>query len=209
MKKYIDSLQKSLSNMKKHTLLIIIGGVFLLAGIVLYNGRGSQTIYYINSKLSVDEAKALIIDRTKSIMDLYEKVDDTFTVDKKAVSSDEADDKNQYVKVTNYDTVVDSIYSEKGKIELEEIMFNKKAFVEKKEDGIYLLSQIPSDNSYLNSAIVVDNISIKEDEVSASVMFTSDNVDLENINYFVYQKDIKLTKIDDKWLVDTFIYPNV
>ena len=206
MKKYVDSLKKSLSNMKKHTLLIIIGGVFLLAGIVLYNGRGSQTIYYINSKLSKEEATALILDRTKSIVDMYENIDDTFTVDKTKNKEDEED---QYVKVKDYEKVVDNIYSEKGKIELEEIMFNKKAFVEKKEDGVYLLSQLPSDNSYLKCSIAINNVIVKEDVITGSVLFTSDSIDKDNIDYYVYQKDIKLTKIDDKWLVDTFIYPNV
>ncbi len=210
MKKYVLELKKNILNMKKHTLLIIVGGILLLTGFLLYNNHKPQTIYYYDSKLTQDEAKALIIDKTKTIMDLYEKVDDSFKIEKKEISDEEQkEDPNLYVKVSNYDNVIDEIYSEKGKIELESIKFNQKSFIEKKEDGIYILSKIPNDNSYLDSSIVVDNIRIKEDEIKALVSFESDKIDKDNITYNIYEKDITLVKIDDKWLVDTFIYSNV
>ena len=206
MKKNTFDLKKSLLNMKKHTLLIIIGGVFLLTGMILYNGREQTVYYYVDSKLTKDEARALILDRTKTIVDLYEKVDESFSVEK-ANSQEETED-NKYLKALNYDQVVDSIYTENGKEELESIKFDKTSFVEKKDDGVYILSSIPDNNSYVDCAVSIDDIIVKEDTITASVSFTSDSIDKENITYYIYKKDIKLVKEDDNWLIDTFIYSN-
>ena len=201
--------------MKKYTLLIIIGGIFLIGGIILYNGKKDQIIYYTIYEMSKEEAKALVVDKTKLIMDIYENVNETFKVEenKKIEETPETEEKEntseEYVKVSNYDDVVNSLFTEKGKEELEGIKFNDKLFVSKKDDVTYILSKIPSNNSYLTSSIFVDNITITDDKVKATVSFTSDKVDNDSINYYVYEKDIILVKIDDKWFVDTFMYPNV
>ena len=202
--------------MKKYTLLIIIGGIFLIAGIILYNGKKDQPIYYTVYSMSQDEAKALIIDKTKLIMDLYENISESFIVENNTKNEETPEEENkekdildEYVKVSNYDDVVNSLFTENGKTELESIKFKDKAFVLKKDDGTYILSKIPSDNSYLNSSIFVDDVKITDDQVKALVSFSSDKVDSERIDYYIYEKDIILVKKDDKWFVDTFMYPNV
>lgn len=195
-------MKKFALNIKKHTLFIIIGGLFLISGMILYKGKGSSPIYYVDNKMTKEEAKSLIIEKTKNIMDIYENIDNTFSVSKN--NSEE----HEYIEVSNYDEVVDSIYTEKGKEELETIKFDNKQFVDKKEDGVYLL-KIPSKNSYLKSTITLDNISIKDDIVKANVSFTSDVVNSDAITYYIYEKDITLIKKDDKWFVETFMYPNV
>ena len=200
-------MKKLSLDLKKHTLLIIIGGLLLVIGVILYNGKKTETYYYVESKMTQDEAKAIIIDKTKTIMDLYEKPNDTFSLDKKGSTTEEESD--NYVKVLNYDEVIESLYTGNGIAELESTMFNKQSFVNRKDDGVYILSSIPSDNSYLNCSIVVSNILIKDETIKATVSFTRDNVDKDNINYYVYEKDIVLVKKDDSWLIDTFKYSNV
>ena len=111
--------------------------------------------------------------------------------------------------VNNYDAVLKEIYTEKGISELETIKFGQDSFVKKEEDKVYLLKSIPQNNSYLNSTVSVEIKSNTLKEIEAVVSFSSDSTDANDIlTYYVYEKNIKLIKNDDKWYVDTFVYTN-
>ena len=207
--------------MNKHTLLIIAGGIFLIGGLILSMGRkNEQVIYYVDSTLSLDEATSLIVEKTKNIMDIYENQNDIFIIDSSNDSSSKKDDEDTeeavqepvelYVKVTNYDEVVDDIFTKDGKTELESIEFNKNTFVSKEENDTYVLKEIPEDNKYSNCSISVGDVTILSDKISAKVSFTRDELDESNtLVYYVYEKDIEIIKDNDKWLVNSFNYPNV
>ena len=208
--------------MKKHIILIILGGALLMIGIILSFNRKSNVIYYFDEvELSQEEANSLILEKTRSIVDIYENKEKTFKIveDKKEEAEQETlegeetpkeETLNEYIKAIDYNEVVKKLFTEKGIKELEETRFNEKNFVDKKEDGsIYLLNTIPSDNSYLNCSITIKDIIVNLDEIKATVTFSKDLIDKDdNLTYYVYEKKIELIKKDDVWLVDTFIYTN-
>lgn len=195
--------------MKKYTLLIIIGGLFLIAGVVLSFNKKKNVIYiYDDASLSQDEAYSLIIEKTKQIIDIYENQNSTFEIVEEP--NEDNTEIKEYLKVNNYEEIIKKIFNDNGIEELETIKFNDKKFIEKKEDGIYILSTIPKDNLYSNTSISVSNIVITLDNIKATVSFTRDEVDKDDIlTYYIFEKGIELVKNDDKWLVKSFNYANV
>ena len=215
--------------MKKHILLIIIGAFLLVIGVVLFSmKKNDQVIYYYETTLSRDEAISLITDKVRNIIDIYENKEEVFSindveknVDNKETESGNSEEtatktednktQDEYVLVKNYKEIVDNMYAKKGISELENIKFKGKNFVKKNEEtnDVFLLRSIPSDNSYIDCAISVDNVDIKEDSIEANVVLSTSKVDKDNhLTYYVYEKKIKLTKQDDSWLVESFIYNN-
>lgn len=208
--------------MKKHSLLIIIGSVLLVVGISLtFIKKKENNTNYVEQDITKEEAYALVLEKTKNVIELYEKVDSSFKVVNEKTPSEDEEEKekkeeqeskedNPYVKVSNYNDVVSALYTEKGIKELETIKFNKQLFVDKKDEDIYLLKEIPDENKYSNSTILIDDIKIKDnEEISAKVTFSSDGLDKEdNLTYYLYEKNIKLVKDNDRWLIDSFIYSN-
>lgn len=210
--------------MKKHIVLIILGGALLMIGIILSFNKKNEIIYYYDEvELSQEEASSLILEKTRNIVDIYENKDNTFKlVEEKKEEPQEPQDTpegeevpkddtpSEYVKASDYEEVVNKLFTEKGIKELEGIKFGDKSFVNKQEDGsIYLLRTIPSDNSYLNCSISIKDILVNLDEIKATVTFSKNTIDKkDNLTYFVYEKSIDLIKKDDNWLVNSFVYTN-
>ena len=207
--------------MKKHIVLIILGGALLMIGIILSFNKKNNIIYYFDEvELSQEEASELILEKVRNIIDVYENKETTFKlVEEKKEEPQEVpegeeipqdDTPSEYVKVSNYDDVLKKLFTEKGITEIEELKFNEKLFVDKKEDGsIYLLRTIPTENSYLNCSISIKDIVITLDEIKAIVTFSRNTIDQnDNLTYYVYEKNIDLIKKDDNWLVNTFVYTN-
>lgn len=216
----MKGLKINLSNMKKHNLLVLAGGLLLIMGILLTFNKKGQTIEYIYEEVALtkEEAEALIIDKVKSIIDLYEKPTEVFSVeapDNSETIENSEDNKEEkanqfYTKVNNYDEIVDELYTEEGKKELETIKFGEDLFVRKNEEEIAVLSKIPSNNSYINKSMTVSDIIVKLHDINATVSFVSDSLGEDGtLNYYVYEKKITLMKKEDKWLVNTFKYTNV
>ena len=211
--------------MKKHVLLIILGGILLISGLVLSLNKKKTVIYYTEEVLSKEQASNLVIEKTKSIIDIYENQEDTFKVVKKIktpeipkedvpegeeieIPTEQVND--LYIEVKNYDEIIDEIYSKAGKEELEKIAFSNNLFVKKDNDTIYVLKEIPSNNKYSTSSITVSDVAVTLDTVKAKVSFTRDEVDsADTLTYYVYEKDIVLVKDNNKWLVESFNYLNV
>lgn len=190
--------------MKKGKLLIIVGGVLLVIGTLLFVTKKEKKIIYnyVEEKLSKEDAIILIKGKVNILVDLYENVEKTFNT----TLENESDN---YLLVNNYDEVIKSIYTESGIKELESIKFLDNIFVKKEDEKIYLLKTIPKDNSFLNSLVSVDIKSNTLKRIEAVVSFSSDALDSDGIlNYYVYEKNIVLVKDDNKWLVDSFIYNN-
>ena len=100
--------------MKKHTLLIIIGGLFLIIGIIYSFGKKKENItYQENTNLTQEEASSLVLEKTREIIDLYENPKETFMLDR------EINEESDYLNVLNYDTIVYNMYTEKGIKEIE------------------------------------------------------------------------------------------
>lgn len=191
--------------MKKYTLLIIIGGLFLMIGIIFSFGKKKESApYQENTNLTQEEAYSIILEKTRAIVDMYENPRDKFMLDR------EIDEESDYLNVLNYDAIVYNMYTEKGIKELEKIKFENKSFVKKENDEVYILKMIPDDNKYSNCAISISNISVNVDEIKATVTFSRNEIDQNDVlTYHVYEKNIELIKKDNKWLINTFIYSNV
>jgi len=190
--------------MKKSYIFIIVGVLLLVGGISLYVGTMEKPpVVQDNLLLSMDEAKNLISEKVNHLIKVYENTSQVFDV----TVIDENDSKVN--KINNYSEVIDTIFTENGKKEFENITFGKKKFVSKDDNGVYFLSSIPLDNSYLNSSIVLTEIDIKEDKISGIVTFTDSVVgDDDALNYYVIYKNITLVKVNDAWLIESFLYSN-
>lgn len=190
--------------MKKGKLLIIVGGILLVAGVILFTLKKEKpvTYSYIEEKLSVDDAISLIKEKVNSIVDIYENKEKVFNT---TLENEE----DIYLLVSNYDMILKDIYTENGINELETIKFGSNSFVKKENDKVYLLKTIPENNSYLNSTVSVEIKSNNLTDIEGIVSFSSNSIDSADVlTYYVYAKKIKLIKVDDKWYVDTFIYTN-
>ena len=201
--------------MKKYTLLIALGGFLLIAGIILSMNKKGGTTYYYEKELTTDEATALILEKVKNVVDVYENPKTIFNVvnNKSKEPNDEEEmpqeDTNEYLNISNYDEVIDNLYTEKGKKELESIKFKEKLFVDKKDDSVSILSSIPKSNSYLSSSITISDVKVNSEEIKATVTFSRDELKSDDVlTYYVYEKNMVLIKNEDKWLIDTFIYTN-
>ena len=116
---------------------------------------------------------------------------------------------NEYIKINNYEEVIKDIFAEEGIEELEKIEFEGKKYIEKREDGVYVLSSIPLRNRFSDSSISVSISMNVLEEVKAVVSFTSDEIDDKDVLiYHIYEKNIDLVKKDDKWLIKSFNYSN-
>lgn len=191
--------------MKKYALLIIVGGLFLMIGVILSFNKKKDVIYYVDEdNMTEEEVTSLIMEKTKTIVELYENSKNTFKL------SEEQDEESEYLVITNYDEVVDKLYTEKGKTELENIKFNNKNFITKNEDKVYVLKTLPESNLYSDCSISISNVNYNKDEIKAVVSFTKNNVDNNDVlTYYVYEKNIELILKDNKWLINTFIYSNI
>lgn len=203
--------------MKKHMLLIIFGGILLISGLVLSLNKKKNIIYITESLLSQEEATNLVAEKIKNVMDIYERQSDIFNVvtenntvvENQEEQTDLPVQEDLYIKVSNYDEVVDKLFSKEGKEELEKITFNNNPFVKKAENDVYILKEIPISNQYSNSSISVGDVYINTDEVKATIAFTSDAIDSNDvINYYIFEKQIEIVKVDDKWVVKSFNYLN-
>lgn len=197
--------------MKKYTLLIIAGGIFLVLGVILSMLKKNEVFYiYEETKLSQEEATALIIEKVKNVMDVYEKHKDIFNVVEVTNQEENTEESNnEYIKINNYEEVIKDIFTEEGIEELEKIEFEGKKYIEKREDGVYVLSSIPLRNRFSDSSISVSISMNVLEEVKAVVSFTSDEIDDKDVLiYRIYEKNIDLVKKDDKWLIKSFNYSN-
>ena len=197
--------------MKKYTLLIVAGSIFLVLGVILSMLKKNEVFYiYEETKLSQEEATALIIEKVKNVMDVYEKQKDIFNVVEVTNQEENIEESNnEYIKINNYEEVIKDIFTEEGIEEIEKIEFEGKKYIEKREDGVYVLSSIPLRNRFSDSSISVSISMNVLGEVKAVVSFTSDEIDDKDVLiYHIYEKNIDLVKKDDKWLIKSFNYSN-
>ncbi len=221
--------------MKNKKNIIYIGIVFIVLGIVLFvTSKPKEEVHIDNNpKLSNDEAKVLVNDMVKKVINVYENPKEVFEVEeeKEEPEVDENGEKlpegvkivekdgikyheiivKDYIVVKDYDSKINALFTEKGINELEKTVFNKKSFVKKEEDKISILIEIPTDNQYINSNISVDKVEVKEEEITATVTLTTyklSDTDSDELEFYVIVKNIKLVKKNDVWFVDSFPYLN-
>ena len=191
--------------MKKY-LPIILGFLFLVAGLYLYSGHSSVPLLVAdNLMLTKDEAVSVLGDTIIDVIKVYESPTSIFEIE-----TETREDGTIISNVKNYQDVISGIFSEKGISELESTKFSGKNYVIKENDFVYFLNEIPLENRYINSKIKIDMVNIKEKEITAQVILSSSSLDKEGIiNYYVINKDIKLVSVEDKWLVEEFKYSNI
>ncbi len=221
-------MKKKTKTISKNTLLIVVGFIFLISGCILttmQSGNKEQPIYIDpDAVLSNEEASSLINDLVGKVVNLYEKKEGFTAVleppkeeneEEKEEPTKEKKDKeketteeNPYLEVSNYEEVVKALYTEDGIKELESIKFNKKEFIKKEDDKVFILKEIPEDNQFINSKIEISKIEAKKDSITAVVQFTKYGLIDDDVTYYVITKSIKLVKQDNKWLIFSFRYEN-
>lgn len=218
--------------MKKKTLILVVGIVFLLSGGIIFwqmKGRNSnnQIEQPKSSVLSTEQAKSLVNDIVKNVIGVYENQSKTFKVsdvvtniEESSASGEKTDEKkndkensenefSDYYIVSNYNEIVKNIFTDNGIKELESTIFDKKNFVLKQDGNIYILKDIPQDNKYADSNVTLGNFEIKEDSISCDVTFSTYGLQEDDtLSYYIYVKNIKLVKKDNSWFVDSFSYKN-
>lgn len=207
--------------MKKNTLVIIIAiVVFGLLAVFYVNNmkkNNNNVIYYetANSNdLTEGQAKVIIDEKVKAIMNLYEKPLETFDVEKtesdmsfdNIINGKELNELDYYYKVTNYTDIVKELYTENGVKELESTKFGDKAFIKRDNNSVYVLKTLPASNKYIGSNIAYYGIKFNSQVIVASIRVTKYDMVDDVINYYIVDKTIKIVKIDDKWYVESFVY---
>lgn len=191
--------------MKKKALICILAGILLIAtGYILYSSKtGNINVTNSNSELTRDEAVSIMNNVIKDVIKVYENPSEIFDT-----VLEEVDGKSLY-KINNYSDVVDKLFTEKGRKQLENTVFSTGEFFTKNEEIIYFMKDIPIDNQYSTSKITIDNVSIKEDKLSCEVTLSNYVVDSEDvISYYVIVKSLTIIKVEDNWLIDEFKYNN-
>lgn len=214
-------MKKKTKTISKNTLLIVVGFIFLISGCILttMQGKNKEQPIYIdpNAVLTNEEANSLINDLVGKVINLYEKKEGFTIVEEQPKEENkeeqnkeqkEKQEENPYIEVSNYDEVIKALYTEDGIKELESTKFNKKDFVKKEEDKVYILKDIPEDNQFINSKIEVSKIDVKKESIIAVVQFTKYGLIDDDVTYYVITKNIKLVKQDNKWLISSFAYAN-
>lgn len=227
-----------MKKIKNSTLLMAAGGLFLVVGIVLLITQKHNTYVAPTPSevLSQEEAVALINDTTNRIIEIYENPTATFTiVEPKKIEKDEPTEEPKedteevkkeneelpvkeevvedphpgYYEVSDYDKVIDAIFTENGKKELEATKFDDKEFVIKDEDGrVFILKEIPSENRYKGNNSSVGTTKILKESITSELTITAYGLDEDMLTYYVILKNIQLVKKDNEWLVDSFYYTN-
>lgn len=213
-------MKKKTKSISKNTLFIIVGLMFFISGCILTTmlGKNDEQPIYVDSNrtLSNEEANSLISEMVGKAINLYEKKEGFNTIleppkedseeNKEGQTKENVDD--SYIEVSNYDEAVKTLYTEEGIKELESTVFNKKAFVKKEEDKVYILKNIPEDNVLVNSRISVNKMDIKKDSITAEVQFTKYGLIDDTVTYYIITKNITLIKEENNWLISSFAYAN-
>jgi len=205
---------------KKNTLIIIVAVIvfgFFAFYYVNNMKKKDNVVFYEtadNNDLNEGQARVIIDEKVKTIMNLYEKPSDTFNIEKtnsnmnfdSIVNEKVPTELDDYYKVTNYEEVVKELYTENGIKELENAKFGDKPFIKKENDAIYVLKNLPKNNKYIGSNIAYYGIKFNNQTVVGGIRVTKYDLIDDVINYYIVDKAIKLVKKDDKWLVDSFVY---
>ena len=191
--------------MNKKALICVVAGLMLImTSYTLYNSKTSKVnTNNTNTELTRDDAISIMNDVITDIIKVYEKPDEVFET-----SIEEIDGKTLY-KINNYSSVINKMFTKRGKNQLEDTVFSNGNFTIEKDDEIYFMMDIPEENRYKTSKITIDNVSIKEDKISC-VATLSNYIENEEgiISYYVIEKNLTIVKDKDNWLVDNFQYNN-
>lgn len=191
--------------MNNKALICVVAGLLLImTSYTLYNSKTSKVnTNNTNTELTRDDAISIMNDVITDIIKVYEKPDEVFET-----TIEEIDGKTLY-KINNYSSVINKMFTKRGKNQLEDTVFSNGNFTIEKDDEIYFMMDIPEENRYKTSKITIDNVSIKEDKLSC-VATLSNYIENEEgiISYYVIEKNLTIVKDKDNWLVDNFQYNN-
>lgn len=110
--------------MKKSLVLIVLGVLLISIGFFMYANKPPKEINNNDDvMLSRDEAINIMSQLINNVIKVYEKPSEVFDVS-------QVEDTN-IIKINNYTETVSSIFSDKGILQLENIMFNESKFITK------------------------------------------------------------------------------
>ena len=183
--------------------LLVIAALCIVTSVYLFTSNKKEP--YIppveEKKITNEEAVGIANEIIQSILIIYENPKASFN------SKEEADGR---ILVRNYDEVIGGLFSVNGKLELEQVKFNDKNFVEKKEAGTYILVDIPEDKIYSTWQMTTKNYYITKNNIELEVTFGKSIInDDKEMTISSMTINMKLVNIDRKWLVDSFNYNNL
>lgn len=184
--------------MKKEKLIFIIGIFFLLYGVILFLTNNKKVVLKEESVFTDVEAIEIVKNKIEGVLNIYENPSSVFKV---------KDSSNElYYIAEDYNEVIKNKVSDKYIKEIEKTKINNKVLIKKNNDEILILKPIA------NMKYALDNLSVElktysEKEISGIIkLFNYKLNEKDEIEYLIYEKDIKLIKNGDFWLIDEFIY---
>jgi len=180
--------------------IMVIAALCIIAAVYIFTSPNKEPYIppAIEKKLTNEEISGIVNELMLKVFAIYE--------DPKSNFSGEEEDNNQ-ILVYDYETVVNSIFSENGKKELEKVKFDGKNYVEKKDDGIYIMANIPENKKYSEWQINTKDYYMNGGNISLFIIFGK-NTMLENGEMSITSKtvELKIIKSEDAWLVDSLNY---
>ena len=184
-------------------IMLVVAALCITTSLYIFTSPNKERYVppVIEPKLTEEEARGVVKDVINSVFEIYENPKSHF------MGEEEQD--NQ-IFVHDYSEVINNVFSKNGKKELEQVKFDDVNFVDKKEDGIYILANIPEDKKYSEWQLTTKDYYIAESYVTLIATFGKSTM-LENGGMSIKSMTIemKIVKSKDKWLVDSFNYNNL
>ena len=181
-------------------IIMVIAALCIVVAIYLFTSPNKEPYIppVVEKKLTNEEISGIVNETLLKVFDIYENPKSHFAGE---------EEENNQILVHDYETVVDNIFSANGKKELEKVKFDGKNFVEKKDDGIYIIANIPDDKKYSEWQVNTKDYYMNGGYISLFVIFGK-NTMLENGEMSIVSKTIemKIVKSEDAWLVDSLNY---
>lgn len=191
-------MKKGLMNKKILSLIFISLGIILLAtGTMMAQRKPKIVVKNQESLLSRDEAVSLMKEKLTELIKVYERPNEFFLIEEIEGT----------LVLKNYNEKITSLLTENGIKQLEEMTFEGKKYITKKNEEISLLKEIPDDNRFSNSNMTINNVVIEKNQITSAVSFSSYKMqDNNEISYYVITKNLTIVKSDDDWKIENFNY---
>lgn len=185
--------------MKKSHFYLLLGILFLVAGIYLYTTKKEPVRYYEEESLTREQAVSTMKTLIEDVILIYEKPEEFFETEKQ---------ENGTIKIVNYDNAIKKVFTENGIKEFENTKFNGVNYITKEEE-VHINTTVPIDDKLYGSNMTFDKYSPTGTKVTFEVTFTSDMLDSNNeVTYKMMTKNITMLKVDSNWYIESFIYNN-
>lgn len=190
-------------NEKIGMILLVMSALCIVSSVYLFTDPNKEPYIppAVEKRMTNEEADGIANEIITNIFAVYETPNTVFSSKAKV---------EDHILIRDYDEVIDKLFSINGKKELEQVKFNGKSFVEKKEDGTYILTNIPEEKIYSTWQLTTRNYYITKNSIELEVVLGKSIMKEDNtMSILSMTIDMKLVNVNNKWLVDSFNYNNL